>query len=139
MKMKIIYLCGPINGRTNDECKSWRHTIKYGLSTQYEFIDPMRNDYRGREGEYFSDIVHSDKTDVENADIILAMAQNPSWGTAMEIFYAHSLNKPVVGICDKKTPSPWILYHCGIILKTVEDAITYLRDTAKYEWVNGKQ
>lgn len=43
-----VYLCGPINGCTDDQCKNWREAAKQVLS---DTVDPMRRDYRGREDD----------------------------------------------------------------------------------------
>lgn len=44
-----IYLCGPINGCTDDECNDWRSAIKHDWWVEqycHRTIDPMRRDYR---------------------------------------------------------------------------------------------
>jgi hypothetical protein len=64
-----IYLCGPINGCTDAEAKDWREHVK-GLWPG-SCIDPMRRDYRGREGVFTREIVELDKIDVAASDVIL--------------------------------------------------------------------
>lgn len=53
--MKTIYLCGPINGCTDEECKDWREMVKANWAGHS--IDPMRRDYRGKEDECVDEIV----------------------------------------------------------------------------------
>lgn len=122
--MEKVYLAGPINGCTNDECTTWREKTKrvlahIGVGT----IDPMRRDYRGVEHLEYTAIVEGDKQDIRDCDIFLAMAPQPSAGTSMEIFYAHSIGKPVVIVCPNK-PSPWYLNH-GVVVTNLEDALEF--------------
>src|SRR5712664_1522055 len=101
MIMEIVYLCGGINSLSDSDAKDWREAVKTEFADKFEFLDPMRNDYRGRENELGIDskIVHDDRHDIEDAGIILVNATKPSWGTAMEIFYAHSRGKWIVTVC----------------------------------------
>lgn len=70
-----VYLCGPINGCTDQECKDWREAVKARLP---ETLDPMRRDYRGKETESYREIVELDKRDVEAAGVILVNYDKPS-------------------------------------------------------------
>lgn len=105
-----IYLAGPINGCSDSECNDWRSDFKNIVG--HEFIDPMRRDYRGIEAANVDAIVQGDIDDINEADLIVANCPKPSYGTAMEIFYAaHVLKKPVWLICKDEKPSPWLLKH----------------------------
>lgn len=108
-----IYLCGPINACTDEECKDWREEVK---RQHPDCIDPMVRDYRGREKECFREIVELDKLDVAMADVILVNYIKPSIGTAMEVLFAWMLHKPIVLWCAPETNlSPWLRYHCTAI------------------------
>lgn len=57
--IKSVYLCDPINGCTDDEATTWREKAKGLLQSKdpsamnnYMCVDPMRRDYRGREGDF---------------------------------------------------------------------------------------
>lgn len=116
-----VYLCGPINGCTDAECKDWREEIK---GRWPDCIDPMVRDYRGREAECFEEIVELDKLDVALADAILVNYVKPSIGTAMEILFAWMLRKPIVLWCEKNAViSPWLRYHCDHIAHSLDDAL----------------
>jgi nucleoside 2-deoxyribosyltransferase len=122
--MSTIYLCGGINGLSDAQCKDWREHVKQQLSDQYQFLDPMRRDFRGKEDGAVAEIVEGDYDDLENSDIVLVNACKPSWGTAMEMHYAFlNLNKTVVAVCDAERPSPWLRYHCHFLFKTFDEAI----------------
>lgn len=127
--MKKIYLCGPINGRTDADCRDWREQVK-ALWSHGETLDPMRRDYRGRELEpgIAAEIIAGDLEDLHNCDALLAFVDKPSFGTAMEVFYVkHNLKKPVVVIDATGRPlSPWLVYHSDAIVSNVAEAITRL-------------
>lgn len=127
--MSTIYLCGPINGRTDEDATSWRETVKQRWEGQC--LDPMRRDYRGRELEpgIAAEIVAGDIEDIQQCDAILVFFDKPSVGTSMEVFYAkHVLNKMVVVIDAQDRPlSPWLLHHSDAQTKHVGEALVYIR------------
>src|SRR5687767_928937 len=118
--MKTIYLCGPINGCTDSEAKNWREYCKEHLGNYFNILDPMRRDYRGNEAENIEEIIEGDLRDIDNSDIILANAQKPTWGTAMEIYDAFSKGKYVVTVCDSPRPSPWLIGHSQETVKCLD-------------------
>lgn len=118
--MNTTYLCGGINGLSDAECRDWREVAKELLKT--ETLDPMRRDYRGKEDESVNEIVAGDLEDIRAAQWVLVNATRPSWGTAMEIVYAHQLHRPIVAFVGNSRVSPWLRYHCGAIVPTVEEA-----------------
>ena len=129
--MKTIYLCGGINNLSDSECKDWREAVKERLAGKYEFLDPMRRDYRGREAESVHEIVEGDKVDIDHSDILLVNANKPSWGTAMEIMYAFDFGEDKITtyiVCDSDRPSPWLIYHSDKIFKTFDEAIEFLNN-----------
>lgn len=123
-----VYLCGPINGCTDDEAKSWREAAKE-LLTNCETYDPMVRDYRGRELEpgIAKEIVENDKLDINECDALLVMYEKPSVGTSMEILYAHQLGKDIVLVDRSGKPlSPWLLYHSSVVHTDLRQACDVL-------------
>ena len=125
----MIYLCGPINGRTDDECKDWRQKAKTFLATIGTF-DPMDRDYRGRETEegIAHQIVESDISDIRKSDALLVMYDKPSVGTAMEIRMAKAELRIPVYVVDvsNKPLSPWLIFHTDKIFSSVEEACAFI-------------
>ena len=118
--MNKIYLCGPINGCSDDDCKSWREQFK---DLHSDCLDPMVRDYRGIELENYREIVELDKLDLRLADILVVYYNKPSVGTSMEILYAWQMGKPVVTIIATEDKiSPWLIYHSTCLVKSVEEA-----------------
>ena len=122
-----VYLCGPINGRSDDDAKSWREYVKSKLP---DTLDPMRRDYRGRELEpgIADIIVAGDVEDIQVCDVLLVYYDKPSVGTSMEIrMAAKEMGKRVVLVDKSNAPlSPWLLHHCHEIYKTLDEAISAL-------------
>lgn len=124
--MNTIYLCGGINKLSDSDAKDWREETRSKLGGYYHFLDPMRRDYRGREVENLDELVNGDLIDIVNSDMLLVNAVRPSWGTAMEVFFAHSLGRMIVTVCPDERPSPWLVKHSTIIMKSFTDAFNYL-------------
>lgn len=121
-----IYLCGPIQNRTTEDCTVWRN-----WATQMwpgETLDPLRRDYRGREHENIPQLVNEDLLDIDNSDGLLVYYDKPSVGSSMEVFYAHHvLKKPVVVWNNSDhVLSPWLLHHADHVTKRKYDALLTL-------------
>lgn len=119
-----IYLCGPIQDRTDEECVQWRDlltTIWPGNT-----LNPLRRDYRGRELENPGLLVRSDLEDIDNSDGLFVYFDRPSVGTSMEIFYAKACRKLPVVVLDRSPPgtvlSAWLVNHADLITREVSQA-----------------
>lgn len=126
-----IYLCGPINGCSDDQAKTWREWFKREseLSLIADFVDPMKRDYRGRESNDYREIVELDKRDIRGCDAIIVMYVAPSVGTSMEVFYAWHIGIPVVVIDESGKPlSPWMRYHATAVVADREQACVKLQE-----------
>ena len=124
--MKTVYLCGAINGCRDGECKDWREVAKETLRGRFNVLDPMRRDYRGIDDQSVKEIVNGDYADIAVADIVLAAADRPSWGTAMEIHHAFQAFKVVVVVCGAERVSPWLRFHSTILVRTLAEAFEVL-------------
>jgi nucleoside 2-deoxyribosyltransferase len=119
-----VYLCGSINGCSDEECKNWRDYAK--IKIPY-VVDPMRRDYRGIENISIRDIVELDKKDIDGSDIVLVNYNKPSVGTSMEILYAYERNRIVITVAkDASSISPWLKYHSDCMFNNIDDAINYI-------------
>lgn len=119
-----VYLCGPINGCTDEECKDWREAMKARFP---DAIDPMRRDYRGREAGCYREIVDLDKIDVNRSDVILVNFDKPSVGTSMEVFHAWTRGIPVIVVCRADAViSPWLRYHSTAIVHSFDAAAAWI-------------
>jgi len=122
-----IYLAGPIFQQSDSGCRGWRDEARQRL-TWATVLDPMDRDYRGAEQQNSKQIVNGDLADIRSADALLANVSRPSWGTAMEIYYAHTIGVPVVGfgITAETACSPWLIHYCEEITETMIYAVSVL-------------
>lgn len=118
----VVYLAGGINGLSDALARSWRDYVKTRLPNT---LDPMRRDFRGREALHVADIVNDDIADIVRCDLVLAMCEVPSWGTAMELRIAHNKARPVYAVIGLNAPaiSPWLAYHATHLFATVGQAV----------------
>lgn len=124
--IRKIYLCGPINGCTDAECKDWREYAKTMIGAA-DCVDPMRRDFRGIEGDHTAEIVEGDKADIEECDALLVNRPKASEGTSMEVYIAWTLKKFIVVVHPVDQPiSPWMRYHSNAIVHTMQEAIELL-------------
>jgi len=119
----VLYLAGPIAGRTDADYKTWRKMT----ASQWpgKTLDPMRRDYRSITigAEVAAEIVAGDLLDIRNSDALLVYFDQPSVGTSMEVFYAHHvLRKPVFIINVSGAPlSAWLVHHSTAIFEELTD------------------
>lgn len=124
--MRTIYLCGGINKLSDSDAKDWREAAKAALGHAYNILDPMRRDFRGVEAANVRSIIDGDIQDITQSDILLVNANRPSWGTAMEMFYAFRGSRTVITVCADDKPSPWLVGHSSYLVKTFQDAFNLL-------------
>jgi hypothetical protein len=130
-----VYLSGPMDGCTDEEMFGWRHKVRSDLGAYYEFIDPTRRDYRKdktRDDRKLADrVTTKDKIDLLNSDIVLCNISTDVWkggmGTPQEMMYAFMHSRHVVVVSDRKLNSYWTISHSHSILKSLDDAIEYLK------------
>lgn len=126
--MKTIYLCGGINKLSDADARDWRDAAKSQLGGLFNLLDPMRRDYRGREAACMHEIISGDLQDIQDSQILLVNGVRPSWGTAMETFYAfRTLNRRVIVVCPDASPSPWLVGHATHLVKSFDQAFDLLR------------
>lgn len=127
----MIYLCGPINGRSDDDCTTWREQAKALIGAD-RCLDPMRRDYRGREAECINEIVQLDKRDINHSEALIVFFDRPSVGTSMEVLFAWGGGVPVVVIDASDKPlSPWLVYHSTAVVRSVEEAVAWVEGLSR--------
>jgi nucleoside 2-deoxyribosyltransferase len=76
-------------------------------------------------------IIENDLGLLEQADVVVVLADEPSFGIGAEVFYAKRiLEKKIVAVVTKPAKSPWIVSFADVILGTysVEDLIRVLKE-----------
>lgn len=131
-----IALEGPINGcsdsdgqdwrKSDSDCQDWRKKAIDVLGEYYDFHNPMDLDCRGKEKEMEQALVDFDTAGIAASDVVLAMAEKPTWGTAMGIQMAWAMHKHIVVICPSDNHSPWLKNRATIMFKNLDDAVCHL-------------
>jgi nucleoside 2-deoxyribosyltransferase len=86
-------------------------------------VDPMRRDFRGRTEGKEIEIVDGDLADIAACDIVLADFTRPDEGTAMEAWYAHGRDIPVVVYTGGTPPHPWTVYVAASLHADLDAAV----------------
>lgn len=148
---KKVYLAGGIAGLKFEDAAGWRDVAtRHFARYQVEAISPLclegavYTHLNGgvrpeHENELTYDvpatkyIVWKDLEIIKQCQGILVNAARPSWGTAMEIFFAaHVLNKPVVSFGNPDERSPWVLNHVVGIRADLASACDFMIEIFKY-------
>jgi len=64
-------------------------------------------------------IVKHDISLIKKSNLVIVFADEPSFGTGAEVFYAKQiLRNKVIAIATRKVKSPWIVAHADLVLKS---------------------
>jgi hypothetical protein len=134
--MKKLYLAGGIWGIKDPF--GWRHDATEMLPEGWEAVDPLKlSGGIWKEGDDAVKLIDTDLTAIEESNALACRIDVASWGSAMELFYAHELGMPTIGLrLDKHhalAPGPWLRVHCSIIVTSLIEMRDYL---AKEGWVH---
>lgn len=125
--MKSVYLAGAITGTDPDYHLGWRNYVTKILSKKYIVLNPLHQaQYDGNNGEA---IIKNDLRMIAECDVLLVNGNRPSWGTAMEMFFAYQLHKLIFVVIDTSKDmeiSPWLVHHVNVLFTTMDQAINYL-------------
>ncbi len=108
-----VYLAGAIWGVKDPA--TWRRDVTAQLPEGWEAINPMDLElFVDNEDANPELVVERDLHAIEECDAVLALITQPSWGTAMEVFFAHEMGIPVIGWNprpDGRPVGPWLRVH----------------------------
>lgn len=122
--IKHVYLAGPITG-VGDDARNWRTSAIFLLEQNgHKGIDPLVVEAATITPEA---VVALDYAWIEKSDAVLARVDIPSWGTAMELVYAHNLKIPVIGFGRIEKPSPWLFHHLTVHKPDLASGVDYLK------------
>lgn len=116
---KVVYLAGAISGAADP--RSWRVTADAKFSEAgWIALDPCKLEAAKMMP---AALVKWDKSCIMQSNVVLASLNEPSWGTGIEIAFAHDHGIPVIGFTAKQNLSPWLKHYCDVIDLTMEGAI----------------
>lgn len=120
-----VYLAGGIWG-VKDPI-TWRRHATEQLPEGWEALDPTQIELfieNEDADENAQKIVDLDLAAIKDSDAMIAMISQPSWGTAMEMFYANNIGVPVIGWNPHpagRKVGPWVRAHCIMLTSNFED------------------
>ncbi|MCS7114221.1 MAG: nucleoside 2-deoxyribosyltransferase [Nitrososphaerota archaeon] len=132
-----VFISGPIQGVETKQ--SYRDKIsRICVRCGFEPVDPWKREkmiHKGEERGWWEkvpslDFVRRDLEDIEKCDVLIAYLPRLSAGTCIELFYAKMKGKKAICICRLKNPSPWIIIHSDIVIKSIGELENALRAIA---------
>jgi nucleoside 2-deoxyribosyltransferase len=87
-------------------------------------------DFRDKK-ELSQQIVSHDLQFVEKADVIVVVANKPSYGTAIEMYIAKNSNKKVILLANDPVPTPWPVNFSDYVVGNEDELIMLLEELRK--------
>jgi nucleoside 2-deoxyribosyltransferase len=97
------------------------HLVRKGMD--YSDI----RDFRDKK-ELSQQIVSHDLQFIEKADVIVVLANRPSYGTAIEMYVAKNLNKKVILLANDPVPTPWPVNSSDYVVRNEVELIILLEE-----------
>jgi nucleoside 2-deoxyribosyltransferase len=129
-------VCGSIGYGGVDEM---RRMYSFLLEEGFDIVDHLVHkgmdysdirDFRDKK-ELSQQIVIHDLQFVEKADVIVVIANRPSYGTAIEMYMAKNSNKKVILLAGDPVPTPWPVIFSDYVVRNEGDLITLLEELRK--------
>ena len=83
------------------------------------------NDFRDKP-ELSKNIVEHDLKHVSMADVLVVIADSPSYGTGMEMVIAKNTSKKIILLASDILPTPWPVYFSDFIVKDEQELFQLL-------------
>lgn len=129
--MKVI-VCGPIGGRRRG--KERIRKLQEILRKEGFFVINQFEKVNYSEDEEFYDIriakeiVKHDLSLLNDADVVIVIADEPSFGTGAEVCEAKKMNKKMVAFAEGSVKSPWPLAYCDYFVRGIDELLMVLRE-----------
>ena len=105
-------VCGSIGyGGINEIKNMYTSLLNHGFSIVDHIVHKGMDyshitDFRDKQ-DLSSKIVQHDLKYIESSDLVIVIANGPSYGTAIEMFVAKSLGKKIILFAKEPVPTPW--------------------------------
>lgn len=128
--MKVI-VCGAIADKGISKIRKIQSLLK---EKGFHVIDQISDedyskvkDFRDKKN-LADEIVKHDLDFIKESDIVVALIDRPSFGVAMEIYFAKNLGKKVIIMSKRRVPSPWPIAFSDRITRDEEQLMLVLRE-----------
>ena len=126
-------VCGSIGyGGINEIKNTYAFLLKHGFSIVDHIVHKGMDyshitDFRDKQA-LSSKIVQHDLKYIESSDIVIVIANGPSYGTAIEMFVAKSLGKKIILFAKDPVPTPWPIHFSDHIVTSEDQLVLTLRN-----------
>lgn len=129
--MKVL-VCGSIGYGGLSEIREIQSLLRKEGFTVLDHISEKGMDYSDikdfrKKQELAKRIVKHDLDFIRASDVVVAIANKPSYGTAIEIFVAKELGKKIIFFSKDKVPTPWPIAFSDRIVTTEKDLTLTLK------------
>lgn len=123
--MVKIYLAGAVDGQPDTVVYDWRYdaTDRLGHMGLVAVVPPALG--HGHDWPP-NKIVLEDLASLRSCDAVLANVTVPSFGTGAELYYAHSIGKPIVAYTIGQPRSLFVKHFAGQIYHSLREAVGIL-------------
>lgn len=78
-----------------------------------------------------SKIVSHDLEYIKNSDVVVVIANSPSYGTAIEMFMAKTSGKKIILLAKDPVPTPWPVHFSDYIVTDEDELVRVLHQLEK--------
>jgi hypothetical protein len=126
-----IMVCGSIGYGGAEEI---RHLYSFLRNEGFDTIDHMDNqgmdysninDFRDKK-DLSARIVLHDLENIKRAEVLVVLANKPSYGAAIEMFIGKSSAKRVILFAKDRVPTPWPINFSDDVVKSEEELVKVL-------------
>lgn len=130
-KKKRIIICGSIGYGGIEKIKELRDFL---IKNEFLVIDHISkenmdyskiDDFREKK-ELSKKIVSHDLNYIDQAEILIVITERPSFGTAIEQYYAYKKKKIIIIFSEDAVPTPWPIRFSTYIVKSKMELIKTL-------------
>ena len=126
-------VCGSIGyGGINEIKNMYTSLLNHGFSIVDHIVHKGMDyshitDFRDKQ-DLSSKIVQHDLKYIESSDLVIVIANGPSYGTAIEMFVAKSLGKKIILFAKDPVPTPWPVYFSDHIVTSEDQLVRILHN-----------
>ncbi|MCP8315592.1 MAG: nucleoside 2-deoxyribosyltransferase [archaeon] len=129
--MKKIMVCGAIANKGISKIRKIQSLLK---EKGFHVIDQISDedyskikDFRGKK-DIAEEITKHDLDFIKESDVLVALIDRPSYGVAVEIYFAKISGKKIITMSKRKVPSPWPIAFSDRIINDEEQLVSALRE-----------
>ncbi|MCP8319871.1 MAG: nucleoside 2-deoxyribosyltransferase [archaeon] len=129
--MKKIIVCGSIANRGISKIRRIQSLLKekgFHVTDQISDEDYSKiKDFRDKKS-LADEIIKHDLDFIKKSDLVVALIDRPSYGVAVEIYFAKMMGKKVITMSKRRIPSPWPIALSDRIINNEEQLVSALKE-----------